>query len=83
MRALPQRRDGDDMSDRGSRADRANELDQLADDLEAMYQTTFGADSPFPDSRPGPHLENDDKHATGYEEVARYARERADWLRES
>ncbi|MEU0940118.1 hypothetical protein [Embleya sp. NPDC005971] len=71
------------MSDRGARADRAAELDQLANDLDAMYWHGMGTGpNPFPDDRPGPSLEDDDRHAPGYQAVAEYVRQRADWLRE-
>ncbi|MGW4727653.1 hypothetical protein ACWEQC_00365 [Streptomyces shenzhenensis] len=59
-----------------NRTARANELDQLADDLESL----LAYDDPFTD-RPGPFIANSDTDHTGYEAVAQYARERAQWLR--
>ncbi|MGC0416352.1 hypothetical protein [Embleya sp. AB8] len=71
------------MSDRGSRAERATELDQLGDDLDAKYRYGMGTGpNPFPSDQPGLSLEDDERYATGYQAVAEYARKRADWLRE-
>ncbi|WP_328678437.1 hypothetical protein [Streptomyces sp. NBC_00343] len=60
--------------DRNTRAD---ELDRLADDLESLltYEDPFTAD------HRGPFLANSDTEHPGYEAIARYARERAEWLR--
>ncbi|MYR45080.1 hypothetical protein [Streptomyces sp. SID5910] len=55
---------------------RAAELDQLADDLEAL----LNYDEPF-DERPGPFIANSDTDHSGYDTVATYVRERAAWLR--
>lgn len=55
---------------------RAAELDQVAEDLEALlaYREPF-------ENRPGPEMANSDTEHAGYAAVAQYARERAAWLR--
>lgn len=60
--------------------DRAAELDQLADDLEALLQYEDPFDSEG-DGRPGPALLNNDTEHAGFAAVAEYARARAEWLR--
>ncbi|MET7450668.1 hypothetical protein ABZT03_02005 [Streptomyces sp. NPDC005574] len=59
------------------RTARADELDQLADHLESL----LAYEDPFTAGRAGPFLANSDTEHPGYEAVARYARERAEFLR--